>query len=149
LLGRLEKSGVFEAFAGIFHAFGSVERRVLKALEAGREKEAEYLLFGKKYDSLPRLLDRVLDSEKDLDSVRRYVILLCARQLLDRVKAEATEAFRAGHRRDFRELEPRLEKAAEVREAFAFGDASERQAFLDWFERWFLTRAQPPAPSKA
>src|SRR5262249_3312066 len=63
-LGRLEPASLFDAFAGIFYAFSSLERRVLVALQAGREKEVVYLLFGKKYDSLPRLVDRVLEEEK-------------------------------------------------------------------------------------
>jgi hypothetical protein len=148
-LGRLETASVFDAFAGIFHAFGCLERGVLKALQTGREKEAVYLLFGKKYDSLPRLLDRVLNEEKELENVRRYVILLCARQLLDRVRSEAPEAFRTAHRQEFRALDSRVEKAGELQESFEFGTDEERRRFFDWFEAWFLKRAQAPEATRA
>lgn len=142
--GRRETASIFDAFAGIFHAFGCLERGVLEALRAGREKEAVYLLFGKKYDSLPRLLERVLDEEPDLEAVRRYVILLCARQLLERVRAEAPAAFRESHQAELRQLGARVARAGDVREQFTFGTPAERQAFLDWFEAWFLRRAEPP-----
>jgi hypothetical protein len=145
-LGRLQGASIFDAFAGIFHAFSSLERNVMKALAAGREKEAVYLLFGKKYDSLPRLLDRVLDEEKQLDAVNRYVILLCARQLLDR--ARSVETFRLEHRDEFRDVDARLARTAALREAFTFGEtAEERGAFLDWFEAWFLKPAEPARSS--
>lgn len=142
-LGRLETGGLFDAFAGMFHAFSSLERRILGALAAQRENEVVYLLFGKKYDSLPRLLQRVLDEEKEADPVRRYVLLLCARQVLDRVKKEAPEDFRAAHRQDLQTLASRLDQIAEVREALSFSTAGERADFLKWFEGWFLSRAAP------
>jgi len=148
-LGRMETASLFDAFAGIFHAFGSLERRVLAALAAGRDKEVVYLLFGKKYDSLPRLLDRVLDDEKESEPVKRYVLLLCARQVLERVKKEASADFRAAHRQEFLALDARLNKVAEVREALSFAGAEERGHFLEWFEAWFLRRAEPLEASQS
>ena len=148
-LGRLETGGLFDAFAGMFHAFGSLERRILGALAAQRDKEVVYLLFGKKYDSLPRLLARVLDEEKEADPVKRYVLLLCARQVLECVKKEAPEDFRAAHRQDFLALAARLDKVAEVREALSFATPDERHDFLEWFEAWFLRRAEPLKASQA
>jgi hypothetical protein len=141
-LGRLETESFFDAFAGIFHAFGSLERKVFAALEAGREKQAVYLLFGEKYDSLPRLIARVLNEEKQLDSVTRYVILLCARQLLERIEKEAPE-FRFSRRQELQSLVARLSAAAALRHDFVCGAAEEREQFFDWYERWFITRAQP------
>lgn len=147
-LPRLETANLFNAFAGIFHAFGSLERRIAKALGEGREKEVDYLLFGKKYDSLPQLLKRVLDEEKEADPVNRYVLLLCARQVVDRVRKEASEAFRADHRDDFQALEGRLAHIAGLREALAFPTPGERDSFLQWFETRFLRRAEPLAASQ-
>jgi hypothetical protein len=148
-LAGLDVPSIFDAFAGIFHAFGCLERSVSKALAEGREKEAVYLLFGRKYDSLPQLLKRVVDEEKDMDHVRRYVILLCARQIVDRVRAEATADFRNAHRQEFRDLDARIEKVREVREALAFGSPAEREQFLEWFEAWFLRRAVASEASQA
>src|SRR5262249_10288110 len=71
----------FDRFAGIFHGFGCLTRAVAAALEGGREPEAVYRLFGRKYDSLGTLLDRVLSAEGREDDVTRYVTLLCARQV--------------------------------------------------------------------
>ena len=142
-LGRMETASLFDAFAGIFHAFGSLERRVLSALAAGRDREVVYLLFGKKYDSLPRLLERVLDQEKETDPVNRYVLLLCARQVLDRVKKDAPDAFRAEHRQDFQTLDASVARVDTLREGLAFATPEERREFLAWFEPWFLRRAEP------
>ena len=60
---------------------GSHESAVWNALVNGRAKEAEYRLLGGKYDSLPKLLERVLKPDAEMDLVSRYVIALCARQL--------------------------------------------------------------------
>jgi len=141
-LGRLEVESFFDAFAGIFHAFGALERRIVAALRSGRDKEVEYLLFGEKYDSLPRLVHRVLDEEKQLDAVTRYVILLCARQLLARAEKEAPP-FRSEHQTDFKTLHDHLTSAAVVRDGLTFRVPDERARFFDWYERWFLTAVTP------
>lgn len=130
----------FERFAGIFHAFGCLQRAVFEALKEGREKEAIYRLFGRKYDSLPNLLDRVLAEEAKEDDVTRYVILLCARQLVQLVHREHPDFFRQ-HRDDVDELEKRLGRLDEVRARFTFEEAERRTRFFEWFDRWFLTQA--------
>ena len=142
-LGRPEAS-FFDAFAGIFHAFGSLERRVIAALAAARDKEVVYLLFGKKYDSLPRLLERVFDQEKETDPVNRYVLLLCARQVLERVRKDATDQFRSTYRQEFLTLTAKLDMVAQVRETLSFPTPNEGRDFLEWFESRFLRRAEPP-----
>jgi hypothetical protein len=153
-LGRLEGGSLFDAFAGVFHAFGSLERSVLQAFDGKRWNEAVHLLFGRKYDSLPHLLEKVLDVPSEgedasqappprLEAVNRYVILLCARQVLDRVKQEADEAFQAEHREDFRRLEDALARKPEVEAELNLGTPEQKAEFLRWFEGWFLRRAQP------
>ena len=153
-LGRLEGGSLFDAFAGVFHAFGSLERSVLQAFEGKRWNEAVHLLFGRKYDSLPHLLEKVLEGPREggdasqpppprLEAVNRYVILLCARQVLDRVREEAPEAFRAGHREGFRQVEDVLARKAEVEAELNLGTPEQKAEFLRWFEGWFLRRAQP------
>ena len=46
------------------------------------EREAIYRLFGRKYDSLGSLLDRITGESGDGDPVDTYVMVLCARQSL-------------------------------------------------------------------
>lgn len=143
-----EPESVFSRFAGIFHAFGSLERRVLAALAEGRANEVEYLVFGRKYDSLHRLLDRVLTEEGGFAPVQRYVILLCAKQLLQRLESAAAE-FVKEQGAGMRELLARLEAIPAARAALAIEPADERERFLGWFEPWFLRRAEPiPEPSE-
>ncbi|MFY2559479.1 phospholipase D family protein [Corallococcus terminator] len=133
---------LFDRFAGIFHAFESLDQHVRQALADARTREADYRLFGKKYDSLGSLLERVL---KDAHSgngerVEHYVVTLCAKQLLREI-GRAYPDYWADHREDVRRIETHLGDAASLRDALATGH-SEMPAFLDWFERWFLQRAE-------
>ena len=142
LLGTTARATIFDAFAGIFHAFANLERRVLAALDEGRETLAIHLLFGRKYDSLPHLLDRVLNEEVDVANVNRYVILLCARQLLEQVRARRP-GFLERFREEVRSLKRQLDETERVRQTLRFRSAEDRAAFLEWFETWFLNRAEP------
>ena len=131
---------MFDRVAGIFHAFEALDRSVATALEKkGREYEAKCLLFGKKYDSLGQLLDRVLASDGEADAVHRYLILLCTRQLLMTVKRTHAE-FMAENVAVTRELEKRLDALEGVRAELAVHDES---VFFAWFEPLFLRRAEP------
>jgi hypothetical protein len=133
-------TSIFDSFAGVYHAFGSLERAVLDALDAGRTKEAEYRLLGQKYDSLPHLLDRVLKDDYTGDTALRYVIVLCAKQLVRTVK-RLHQGFRDTHRSAFRALDRQIANAERIREEFSFGSPEEREAFLVWFDEWFVTQA--------
>lgn len=133
---------LFDLFAGVFLAFDSLEERVRAALEEDKTREADYRLFGRKYDSLGTLLDRVL---KDAgagtgDRVEQYVVTLCAKQLL-RELGRTFPAYFAEHRDDLKEIEARLSDAAALRAGIAAG-SPEMPEFLEWFERWFLSRAE-------
>ncbi|MBL9100183.1 MAG: hypothetical protein JNL82_04440 [Myxococcales bacterium] len=135
------ESTLFDRFAGIFHAFACLEEHVRAALAAGKEREAEYRLFGKKYDSLGTLIDRVL---ADItggggDRVEQYVVLLCARQLLRELGRTFPDYWDL-RREDVRTLELRIGEGSSVRDELARGDA-DMPGFLDWFDRWFLKRA--------
>ncbi len=139
-------SSIFDSFAGVYHGFGALERCVIDALEEGRDKTAEYRLLGKKYDSLPALLDRVLrkdgeSKEGERDVVVDYVIVLCAKQLVRRVKREYPE-FHGAHRKAFAALQRQIVRGEKVRTRFSFGTPDEREAFLSWFDNWFLARAE-------
>ncbi len=142
---------LFDRFAGVFHAFGCLEERVREALNADppKTREADYRLFGKKYDSLGRLLERVLAEVRagSGDRVEQYVVTLCARQLLREV-GRAHPDYWAEHRDDVRELEALLADAGSLRTALAAADEA-MPAFLDWFERWFLRRAEALADEEA
>jgi hypothetical protein len=142
-LGLLEKRSIFDSFAGIFHAFGTLERDVWSALAAGREKEAVYRILGRKHDSLPHLVERVLGDDSQLDEVERYVLLLCARQLLDRLEREDPSGFASRNRRELAELDGRIAGVASTRAALAGRIGPEGEALLAWYERWFLRRATP------
>jgi hypothetical protein len=132
---------MFDRFAGIFHAFSRLEKHVVTALVDERYKEAVYRLFGEKYDSLPSLIRKVTD-DKEGDNVNRYVTLLAARQLLERLRREYPEFFR-NHRKSAAKLADQLEGIEEVKSKLTFDTPDERERFLSWFERFFLKDIRP------
>jgi hypothetical protein len=136
----LESDTLFDRFAGFFHAFGCLERSVRSALEDGREKEASYRLFGKKYDSLGNLLDRMAADAQSGDPVDRYVIILCARQLCQEVARDHPEYWGA-HAADAKILQEKFQALSTIREALLAQDPEQLPAFLQWFDKWFLKRA--------
>jgi hypothetical protein len=133
---------LFDRFAGVFHAFGCLEERVREALDEAKTREADYRLFGKKYDSLGSLLGRVLSdvTAGAGDRVEQYVVTLCARQLLTEL-GRAYPEYWSEHTEDIKGLEAQLGDASSLRETIADSHA-EMPAFLAWFERWFLKRAE-------
>jgi len=140
--GRRFLSGdtMFDRFAGVFHAFGALRKRVENALEDDRPAEAETWLYGAQCDSLPTLLDKVA-ARDDHDPVHAYVMLLCAKQLRDRVKREYREFYR-DHRSVTTRLDERLGRLDQVRAELGLaGDDS--QQFLDWYERSFVREIKP------
>ncbi len=134
----------FDRFAGIFLAFGNLERSIRSALREAREREATYRLFGQKYDSLGCLLDRVLKDSTDGkgDLVDHYVIVLCAQQLVQELRREYVD-FWGEHLADGKLLRDQLGALQPLRERLIARDPVQMPAFLDWFDRWFLQRAIP------
>lgn len=141
---RTERS-MFDRFAGLFHAFSRMENAVHAALDADRDRDAAYRLFGQKYDSLGTLLNRVIDPDPNdeqasfRDPVDRYLVALCAGQLLERVR-DAYPAFWDAHEDEAAQVTDLQEKATRVRTEL-LGDRPDGEAFLRWYEAWFLQHA--------
>lgn len=135
---------LFDRFAGIFHAFGCLERSVREALHEGKEREATYRLFGRKYDSLGSLLARVAkdDAEGKGELIEHYVIALCARQIVQEIRQEHRDFF-VEHAAETRELQAQLDLVEPLRARLAARNPERMGPFLEWFERWFLRRAAP------
>ena len=141
LAAMIDKETVFDRFAGIFHAFGCLEREALGALARGDEKVVNYRVFGQKYDSLGRLLDRIrAEAEASEPSAEAYVTVLCARQLC-RVLREAYPDYWTSRPADVARIEAQIADLGEIRQRLIQAGASDLPAFLDWFDRWFLRRA--------
>ena len=138
----LESDTLFDRFAGFFHAFGCLERAVRTALDENNVKEANYRLFGNKYDSLGNLLDRVASEEGRLDSVDRYVIAMCAKQLCHEI-ASYDPAYWGQHSADAKALDEHFQSLTGLREHLISSNGDDFAEFLGWFDRWFLRRAEP------
>ncbi|MDI1478730.1 hypothetical protein [Polyangium sp. y55x31] len=136
---EVEKS-LFDGVAGIYQGFFRLEDRVVQAIKDKRPREAEFLLFGKGYDTLPALLNHVIEDEKG-DRVHRYVTLLSARVLfdrLDRLGDDTISDFLSERSKRRRELESKLDQNIDViRATFTFDDVEHRRRFFAWFDRWF------------
>jgi hypothetical protein len=139
---------LFDRFAGVFHAFGCLERDIRAGLDAGRDKDVEYRLFGKKYDSLGSLLDRIGLSGDDTKDVDQYVIVLCARQLCQELKRDYADAW-ASHAAEVRLLEKRFAALSAIRDRLIASNSADFGQFLGWFDHWFLRRAIPIEPDPA
>jgi hypothetical protein len=132
---------LFTTFAEVYIAFGNLQRTVRAALANNRQKEAVDRLFGLKFDSLRMLVEKVV-AVPNSDIVRSYITLLNARQLLKELETDNAEFCRQ-HLADVNELKAVIERSSEVRGAFTFGSAEERDAFFRWYDRWFLAKAKP------
>lgn len=139
--GQDRQDSFFDNFAQIFQAFENVEQGVRQAIDVGRDSEAVQRLLGEKYDSLPCLLKRVFQPDNHLDAVSRYLIVLCSRQVLEQVKKTHSEFARA-HRERFEELR-RLTDTTEIRKQLNLASVAQPDLFLEWFETWFVRRAEP------
>lgn len=144
----LAESTIFDRFAGYFHAFGCLERAVKKALEDNREKEATYRLFGKKYDSLGTLLDRIVSNGSTEDDIDHYVISLCAQQMCNEL-ARLYPYYWGAHDSDYADLNDRFKMLGRVKERLQEKNPADFKDFLEWFEYWFLKRAEPVEEANA
>ncbi len=126
---------LFDRFAGIYHAFGCLERAVDTALEDGRDNEAEARLLGAKYDSLPNLLQKTLDRPEG-DPILTYVTFLCSTQLRQESENRHPDFFRqrAQHVKHLDEL---LDHLPTLRNSIELDDAH-ADKFLQWYEEKFL-----------
>ena len=135
------RNTLFDRFAGIYHAFGCLERAVDTALEDGRDADAEARLLGAKCDSLPNLLEKTIE-RPDGDPILAYVTFLCATQLRHELSRRHREFFReraqhVGH------LDARLGHLPDLRTAIELDDP-EAEDFLQWYEHAFLRSASQP-----
>jgi hypothetical protein len=139
---------MFARCAGVFHAFAQLEARVLEALDEDRPRQAAALMFGERFDSLATVLDRVLgeddataDSSQQTSQVDRYLMLMCAVQLCDRVRVAAIEFWKE-YRAQAVSVTARLEARTHLREALCASEPEKMGPFMDWFDHWFLKRAE-------
>lgn len=138
----LENDTVFDRFAGFFHAFSCLERSVRDALSQGKEKEANYRIFGKKYDSLGSLLERVTSNNEKLDPIDRYVIVMCAQQMCQELK-RAFPDYWSRRSDDVKAMQKWFDELRVTRDTLIEQNGEEFGEFLEWFDGWFLKRAEP------
>jgi hypothetical protein len=143
-----EGETLFDRFAGVFHAFGCLERDIRAALDAGRDKDVEYRLFGRKYDSLGSLLDRISTPGDDSKDVDQYVIVLCARQLCREIARDYADAW-VSHAAEVKQIEARFTSLSAIRDRLIASNSGDFAQFLSWFDDRFLRRAIPVEPDPA
>lgn len=130
---------IFDRFAGIYHAFGHLHRNIEDVLASGKEREAEFRLFGEKHDSLPVLLGKILDREEQ-DPVTRFVTFLCAQQLRNDIKAKYAP-FWCKHSTEAGKLDELLGHIDELSDRLDVPE-DDREQFLSWYRSAFVRRTQ-------
>lgn len=130
----------FDTYAGIFHSFEMLRRQVRESLAADRERQADYLLFGKRHDSLPNLVQKVIDDSETQDQIQAYLILLSARQLLVEYRRSRLAFFEL-RRKDIKDLLVKIQEIDRIRSRLDLGP--DGKAFIKWFEGHFIKSARP------
>ena len=134
----LTQDTLFDRFAGVYHAFERLKNHLIKCIDEEAYAEARAKLFGAKFDSLPQLLEKTI--EHNPDPVMRYITLLCACQLADRIRQDASEFWeQSATARDG--LEQQLAKLADLEDCL-LPDDPQREAFLGWYRDVFLREVE-------
>ncbi|MGH2551290.1 MAG: hypothetical protein ACRDHN_18030, partial [Thermomicrobiales bacterium] len=89
----------------------------------------------------PTLLESLTGVHSKGDEIERYVIALSARQMHDELK-RAFPDFWQEHRSFAAALRDQFQRLDVLRSALLASDPIEMPKFLDWFDRWFMKRAQ-------
>ena len=131
------RNTLFDRFAGVFHAFGCLNRYVEEAIEEGRTKDAETRLFGAKYDSLPSLLEKSAEQE-DMDPIVRYVTFLSAKQLIEQISKKQKPFLRSVGERS-RHLDHWLDQLPTVRAQLPLDEIEGGDEFMAWYEETFIS----------
>lgn len=130
-----EVDSFFTSYAGIFHGFEMLRKQVTESLDQGHERQTDHLVFGKRPDSLPNLIERVLTGGDEPDAIKRYLILLSARHLLMDLR-RSRDPFLLGRRVEINKMIRRTSDTRLLTESLDLGE--DGQQFIEWFERHFL-----------
>ena len=140
----VEKDTFFDRFAGIFLSFTCLERKIREDIANENDRGTDYRLFGEKYDSLGNLLTRVMKEQEEEkgETIEHYIIMLCALQMINELRKDYPE-FWKNHKHDENALKVRLDSLTILRDKIIAKDQEKMQAFMEWFDSWFLKRAKP------
>lgn len=134
---------MFDKFAGIFHAFGRLKKHIEDSLNSQIHKDAEHYLFGKKYDSLSSLINKIMEDE-NMDSVNKYLTLLCAKQLVKDIESNKKYAnFCFDYSSRLRTIKQNLMIIDQVKKLIKL-DSVEREKFFNWYEEMFMMNIPVP-----
>ena len=134
-----DQNTLFDRFAGIYHAFGSLKKAISSALDEGRDSAAITHLLGAKYDSLPTLLEKVRNNS-NTDTVIKYVTFLSAAQLKKEIfKDNKDFYYRVKDKTKL--LDRELRAIVQIRKALSEELNEEADDFLEWYEKAFLVSA--------
>jgi hypothetical protein len=141
---------MFDRFAGVFHAFERLREQVEAAITEDRVHDAEYRLFGAKYDSVPALVERLLeknesDAEGADEATMRLAVNYCTLKSVARLvnqleasSAQPVREFLEAHRLELKHLQAKLEDSSLLRARIVEEIPVNGSAFLDWFDDWFV-----------
>ena len=129
---------MFNRFAGVFHAFTSLRRRIDDAAAEGAVRRAGRLMYARHFDSPFNALRLVRDRSED-DLALAYVTYASARLMDRHVHKHYPEVAASFHleRQQLRQ-ELRFEKELRIR-LIETSEDTDMASFLDWFDKQFAT----------
>ena len=143
-----EQDNLFAQLSGFFHAFGCLERSLERAFENNNSNNIKHLLFGERWDSVRTLLITTKESE-EYNDVDKYLIFLCARQLVNNLKENHENYSRNQRAKDFQEIEDILNEITQFEQnLIEVSGHEDMEEFLLWFKKKFLQKAVIPGEAK-
>lgn len=127
----------FAEYAELFHAFRNLRKRLNQALGEGRMEVVDYYLSGRGMDSLPTLLESLLDEASKLDRVTVYLALLCLLQIYDQPEYETRYRVKEYRTQCWDKL-MELEASGELTLINEDGDPARGARFFAWYREQFL-----------
>ena len=130
----------FCEYAEIFHAFRELRKRLMKAKKSNNKTLLDYYLTGTGIDSMRTLLERMDDSDAGLDSVTKYLILLCAREIYETEELGDNRLCKEQLERTNKNIE-KIKTDGSIR--LQDRSPAKQANFFEWFEQEFNKRYRP------
>lgn len=133
--GQVEEQ-FFCEFAEIFHAFRMLKKRLTAAVDDDNLVQVDYYLTGTGLDSIPALVEKVCQSDRDnLSAVTAYLILLCSLEIFKERLFRSRPNVKKYRKKYLQELEA-LKSGDQIQ--LEDNSESRRSTFFDWFETQFF-----------
>ena len=136
----------FCEYAEIFHAFRLLRKRLSKALNNKEDHLVDYYLTGAGMDSLPSLIERCIDNDKQevLNGITAYLLLLSSVEIYKDKKYHSRQNVKVCLKKVKKTIAD-IKKSERINLG---GDTVRRERFYTWFESQFFENSTSLSVSK-